>query len=248
MSDWRATASETAAAALAVLLLVAVPAWTEPSFDVTPEEERLIELTNLARSDEGLPPLRSAPELMRSAEAKGRDMDERGYFSHYSPEGTSPFDLMRQSGAKFSSAGENIAQGTSVDRIFVSWMQSADHRENILARGYTHLGVGVVRDQAGRLIAVQHFACLTSSGKDYTARVSRPAVEPVSAPVTGPALPSASPSGGGKPSPSTYVVQPGDTLHLIGQRLGIPVWRLILENMWEVVGELRPGQVIRVPR
>ncbi|MDI6870404.1 MAG: CAP domain-containing protein [Bacillota bacterium] len=152
-------------AAVAVFLcLGARPGWTQP-FDISPEEERLVELTNTARSDQGLPPLRIAPELMRSAEAKARDMKERDYFAHHSPEGTGPFTLMREAGADFSTAGENLAEGPSADRIFAGWMKSDEQRRNILSREYTHLGIGVV-SQNGRLIAVQHFARLRNATKD----------------------------------------------------------------------------------
>lgn len=241
------------AAVLTALALTAAPALTQQSFDITPEEERLVELTNRARSDAGLAPLRTAPELMRSAEIKARDMEERNYFSHYSPEGTSPFTLMRQSGADFTAAGENLAQGASVDRIFASWMKSPDHKKNILGRDFTHLGIGVVTGQGGRLTAVQHFARLRTVTKDYQPPPApSPAPEPAptrpapTAPAPTPA-PAPAPAPTPTAGPGTYVVRPGDTLYLIGQRFNVPVWRLILENGWDVLGELRPGQVMRIP-
>lgn len=49
------------------------------------------------------------------------------------------------------------------------------------------------------------------------------------------------------PKPSTYTVQPGDTLTLIGKRLGIP-WNTIYQNNRDVIGAnpniIRPGQVL----
>lgn len=225
---------------LAALAWGALPSLAQP-FDISPEEERLAELTNSARSDAGLPPLRLAPELMRSAETKARDMQQRGYFSHNSPEGTSPFTLMRQAGADFSTAGENIGQGASVDRVFAAWMKSAEHRQNILSPDYTHLGTGVTV-QGGRVTAVQHFARLRTPGKDYLPAPATPAPS-APPPATQPA-PAPAPA----PGPGTYVVQPGDTLASIAQRAGVPAWRLIIENGWSALGELRPGQVIRIPQ
>lgn len=222
---------------LLVGLLVSVfsvlPALAE-TFDITIDEERLLELTNAARSDAGLPLLRNAPELMYSAETKARDLEQRGYFSHYSPEGTSPFDLMRQAGADFSAAGENIARGPTLDKIFAGWMNSPDHRRIILGREYTHFGIGVV-SQGGTYWAVQHFVRLRTAAKDHP-----PAPEAATAP--------ASAQGPSAPGERAYVVQPGDTLPLIAQRLGFPLWRLLVENGFSVLGELNPGRIIRLPQ
>jgi hypothetical protein len=223
------------AGTLAALCLAAWPGWAQQG-DIAAEEKRVVELTNSARSDEGLPPLRISPELRRSAEVKARDMKARGYFAHYSPEGTSPFTLMRETGADFSAAGENLGEGSSVDRIFAAWMESSEHRKNALSPDFTHLGVGVVAQ--GRLLVVQHFARLRGTTKDYPPQPAPPTPAP---PAPAPGQPTASAAG-------TYVVQPGETLAGIAQRLGVPPWRIIIENGWSVLGELQPGQVIRVPR
>lgn len=231
----------------------------DQSFTLSPEEEKVADLTNSARSDAGLPPLRFSAELTRSAEAKATDMQQRGYFSHNSPEGESPFALMSRYGVDYTSAGENLAQGPSIDRMFASWMNSPEHKKNILSPDYTHLGVGVV-SQGGRFTAVQHFARLRNAGKDYTPAPAAPSPAPSGSALPAPSTPAPAaptpaaptptaptPAAPAQPAKGTYVVQPGDSLYLIGQKLGIPVWRLIVANGWEVLGELRPGQVIRLP-
>jgi hypothetical protein len=52
------------------------------------------------------------------------------------------------------------------------------------------------------------------------------------------------------PTPSTYTVQPGDTLWDIGQRLGVD-WRRLYEANRQVIGpdpnRIRPGQVLVLP-
>src|SRR5690606_16440063 len=58
-------------------------------------EEEMLRLVNEERTAQGLEPLPMDEQLRAVARAHARDMFERGYFSHYSPEGSSPFDRMR---------------------------------------------------------------------------------------------------------------------------------------------------------
>ena len=39
--------------------------------------------------------------------------------------------------------GENIGMGPSVWRVFKGWVHSSEHRRNMLARRFTHTGIGV---------------------------------------------------------------------------------------------------------
>ena len=50
-------------------------------------------------------------ELQRVARVKSCDMAQKDYFSHHSPKYGSPFDMMKQFGINYRSAGENIASG-----------------------------------------------------------------------------------------------------------------------------------------
>ena len=70
-------------------------------------------------------------------------MQKNGYFSHTSPTYGSPFDMMRDFGVSYRTAGENIAQGQRTPQEVVNaWMNSAGHRKNILNGNFTHIGVG----------------------------------------------------------------------------------------------------------
>lgn len=70
-------------------------------------------------------------------------MQQQNYFSHTSPTYGSPFDMMRDFGITYRSAGENIAKGqTSPEEVVQAWMNSQGHRENILNANFTHIGVG----------------------------------------------------------------------------------------------------------
>ncbi|MEZ2716130.1 CAP domain-containing protein [Niallia circulans] len=103
----------------------------------------VIDLTNAERKKQGLPALQAYPELNNVADMKAKDMNDKGYFSHTSPTYGSPFDMMRDFGITYESAGENIAQGQrSPEEVVNAWMNSEGHRANILNDKYTHIGVG----------------------------------------------------------------------------------------------------------
>lgn len=103
----------------------------------------VIDLTNAERKKQGLPALQAYPELNNVADMKAKDMNDKGYFSHTSPTYGSPFDMMRDFGITYQSAGENIAQGQrSPEEVVKAWMNSEGHRANILNDKYTHIGVG----------------------------------------------------------------------------------------------------------
>jgi len=76
-------------------------------------------------------------------------MQQKHYFSHTSPTYGSPFDMMRDFGVTYKSAGENIAQGQQTPQEVVqAWMNSEGHRKNILSKDFTHIGVGY--EQTGK--------------------------------------------------------------------------------------------------
>lgn len=115
--------------------------------DVKAFEAEVIELTNQERAKYGLPALKYDWELARVARHKSEDMALRNYFSHDSPIYGSPFDMMKSYGIKYRSAGENIAKGQrSPEEVVRGWMNSPGHRQNILDREFTHIGVGYAKD------------------------------------------------------------------------------------------------------
>jgi len=106
-------------------------------------EEQVLVLVNQERSKAGLKPLQMDWELQRVARTKSCDMAQKNYFSHQSPTYGSPFDMMKQFGINYKSAGENIASGQRTPtEVMESWMNSSGHRANILNATYTHIGVG----------------------------------------------------------------------------------------------------------
>lgn len=106
-------------------------------------ERKVVELVNIERAKQGLSALSLNNKLSNVAREKSRDMQANGYFSHTSPTYGSPFDMLRQFGISYNTAGENIAMGYSSPEAVVSgWMNSAGHRANILNSNYSEIGVG----------------------------------------------------------------------------------------------------------
>lgn len=104
---------------------------------------QVIDLTNKERRKKGLPALKTDPSLSNVAQTKTNDMNRKHYFSHTSPTYGSPFDMMRDFGVTYRTAGENIAMGqVTAQQVVNSWMNSEGHRKNILNPHFTTIGVG----------------------------------------------------------------------------------------------------------
>lgn len=115
--------------------------------NISQYSQQVIDLTNKERTQEGLSALKADSELSNVAQKKSQDMQQNHYFSHTSPTYGSPFDMMRDFGVTYNTAGENIAQGQqSPQEVVNAWMNSSGHRENILNKEFTHIGVGFEND------------------------------------------------------------------------------------------------------
>lgn len=110
----------------------------------TTAEEQMLSMVNNERTSRGLPALTLDPKLVALARAHGKDMLARGYFSHYTPEGLSPFDRMTQAGITYTAAGENLAFSPNVQLAMQGLMQSPGHRANILSKDFGKVGIGVI--------------------------------------------------------------------------------------------------------
>ncbi|MGM7700252.1 CAP domain-containing protein [Pseudalkalibacillus sp. Hm43] len=113
-------------------------------FQLTADEQQMLDLVNQERQKAGLAPLKADPELTKMARVKSQDMIDNNYFSHNSPTYGSPFDMMDQFGIEYNTAGENIAGNGSVQGAHTSLMNSDGHRANILGSQYTKIGIGIV--------------------------------------------------------------------------------------------------------
>ncbi|WP_153238099.1 stalk domain-containing protein [Fictibacillus phosphorivorans] len=105
---------------------------------------------NKTRSNNGKKELALNPTLSNVAREKSRDMLVKNYFDHTSPTYGSPFDMMKQFGISYTSAGENIAAGyTTTSAVMTGWMNSPGHKANILSDNFTQIGVGYIKGTTG---------------------------------------------------------------------------------------------------
>jgi len=115
--------------------------------DVTVDEsseEKMLAMVNSEREKEGVPLLVMDEKLRLLARDYSKDMFARGYFSHYNPEGASPFDRMSLRDISFQNAGENLALAPNVDLAMDGLMRSPGHKANILSSKFGKVGIGVI--------------------------------------------------------------------------------------------------------
>jgi uncharacterized protein YkwD len=118
-------------------------------------------LVNQDRAASGVAPLAYSASLARVAQYRAQDMLNRNYFSHYDPStGQLAFvQLLHLWGIPYSTAGENIAWSTdpSMAAINTMFMNSPDHRANILKAAYHRIGIGVASNGA-KIMVVEVFS------------------------------------------------------------------------------------------
>ncbi len=128
-------------------------------------KDAVIRAVNRERDVLELPPLTHNANLAISAQAYAEDMESRNFFSHTSPEGDGPQQRIEHAGyatltsktcncrGYYASFGENLAKGQqTIDDVMEDWMNSPDHRKNILSTLFTEIGIGLEN-----YVWVQHF-------------------------------------------------------------------------------------------
>ncbi len=102
--------------------------------------------TNKARASESLPPLIRNSSLDVAAQLKADDMAAKGYFAHWSPDGTSPWYWFGQAKYTYAHAGENLAvHFTDSTAVVDAWLNSPTHRANIMNGNYREIGIGTAK-------------------------------------------------------------------------------------------------------
>ncbi len=107
-------------------------------------ENKMLDLINFERKKLSLLELEFSYDLQKTARFHCEDMLKKGYFSHYSLDGYSPFDRMAQFDIYYTYAGENLAFAPNTELAMKGLMQSKGHRENILSKDFKKVGIGVI--------------------------------------------------------------------------------------------------------
>lgn len=151
----------------------------------------LVSLLNQSRQAAGLSPLTDNSQLDQAAALKAQNMVADGYFAHTSPQGITPWYWFLQAGYQYKYAGENLAVGffNSTD-VFNAWLNSPEHKANLLDPNYTQVGTAIVTGFGGNnaTIVVQDFG---SPGVVTTSAVKK--TNPVATIPTQPAAPATVP-------------------------------------------------------
>jgi uncharacterized protein YkwD len=142
---WRQFAVVGLLVALALTLQAFGP--VTPTLAAGPDfEQRVIELVNSTRAQNGLPPLKASQQLTASARKYSSYMGSARFFSHEGPDGSNLVTRNEAAGyVDWVDLAENLAGGQPDPESAVkAWMASPAHRAIILSPRVKEIGVGYV--------------------------------------------------------------------------------------------------------
>lgn len=100
---------------------------------------------NEKRKQLNLNPLLINEELNQAALAKAQDMLNDQYWAHVAPDGKQAWDFIKEVNYTYKYAGENLARDFKTnEEVVEAWMASPSHRENIVNKDFTQMGLAVV--------------------------------------------------------------------------------------------------------
>ena len=151
----------------ATLLLVAVlggaGGWVRPVHARSPGAEAdFVDRINSARAGRGLAPLATHADVADVARRWSGRMRSDNRLSH------NP-NLANEVNVDWEKLAENVGVGPDVNTIHQAFMNSSAHRTNILDAAFTHVGVGVVIGDDGKLWVTEVFVRIKSSTTRTTA-------------------------------------------------------------------------------
>ncbi len=120
-------------------------------------EELMFMRINEERKKRNLSEFSLREELVFVAREYAKDMWERGYFGHFSPEGEDVAARLNKANILFNVVGENLALAPSVEIAHAGLMNSEGHRRNILDPEFKKVGVGAIDNGVYGKMFVQIF-------------------------------------------------------------------------------------------
>lgn len=125
--------------------------------ELNTDEQRVLDLVNEYREENGLEELRAFSKLQDVAKLKAMDLVQNEYFSHNSERLGTPFEMLEDNEVVYVIAGENLAGNISPERAVESWINSPLHRDNILEKKFEYTGISVVNSDIYGKVFVQLF-------------------------------------------------------------------------------------------
>lgn len=106
-------------------------------------DREIFDISNLLRYRNNKRLLTWNTNAQEAAYKHSREMKIKNYFSHGSKWSGNLQTRLQAEGIRFEMAGENIAaQYPDAPAVCLGWLNSPDHRENLLNNSFTSLGVG----------------------------------------------------------------------------------------------------------
>lgn len=157
-------------ALVASLLVGSTAARAAVGVTLTPYEQALTTMVNRARHDAGLPSLTVAPGLTDVARTWSVELARSGHLRHnpaLAPQ------VVSHGSRNWGVLAENVgfsSEAGNPQHVFDAYMNSREHRDNILRAGVAYIGTGAVRDGAGRVWNTMNFVAAVD-GSYPTSRV-----------------------------------------------------------------------------
>jgi hypothetical protein len=131
---------------------------------LTPPEQRIVQLINQARIAQGLNPLALTPELNVSAKGHATDMVQKGYMEHEGRDGSTPQSRARTAGyvAPASTAWLvlEVISARQTPEAAANWLLSDALHRGVLLRGYwREMGAAYVEGGPYGQMWVVEFGC-----------------------------------------------------------------------------------------
>jgi uncharacterized protein YkwD len=129
-------------------------------------EQQVVDLSNQARAQNGLPPLQVSSALVESAKVQSANMAQLNELDHTLPGVALPTLQSRALAVGYNYAwlGENIAFNyPDATSVVNAWMNSPEHRANILNPNFADIGVSFTWNSVGQAYVTEDFGSKVSA-------------------------------------------------------------------------------------
>jgi len=108
-------------------------------YDSTVRDRMFARRINAARKKTGKSWLRLDPQLSKAAKVHTREMVGRNTLYH------TPTNTLTRRVTNWSTLGENVGVGGTVDSLHTAFMNSPAHKANVLYSSFKYVGIGTIK-------------------------------------------------------------------------------------------------------